>query len=95
MTLTGTNFGTATGEISVSVDGIAGTVTACDDTSITFNTGVQASYVPTTLSITRTGKGYFNTKGTYFIYAFLWSEESTWGGETPPSDGQSVSIPAG
>ena len=95
VTLTGTGFGTTPEDVSVTVDGIVGTVTACTDTEITFDTGEQTVYTASTLDINIAGKGDVNTKGQYYIYAYLWSEESTWGGETPPSDGQSVHIPTG
>ena len=48
-----------------------------------------------TLEVTVAGKGEANTKGLYFLYVHRWSEESTWGGEVPPREGESVSIPAG
>ena len=95
VTLTGTGFGTTPEDVSVKVDGYDATVTACTDTSLTFDTGVRSTLVEPTLSINVAGKGYANTIGHHFLYVYLWSEESTWGGETPPSAGQSVHIPAG
>jgi len=95
ITLTGTNFDTTAGDITVTVSGVAATVDTCTDTEITFTTGAQTAYTADTLVITHASEGYFNTKGFYYIYGYLWSEESTWGGETPPLDGQSVHIPTG
>jgi hypothetical protein len=30
-----------------------------------------------------------------FRYVSLWSDEETWGGDTPPLEGESISIPKG
>jgi hypothetical protein len=39
--------------------------------------------------------GYVATKGLTFKYVSLWSQTQTWGGDLPPLEGESISIPKG
>jgi hypothetical protein len=97
VTVAGANFSTNMSEITVKVDGYAGTVTASTATSITFTTAERTVPFPTKLSllINVAGKGDANTNGLKFLYVYRWSDRSTWGGEVPPRKGESVHIPAG
>lgn len=54
-------------------------------------------YVPgnPTVSIEIDGFGLVATQGLVYRYASLWSDTETWGGDVPPLEGESVSIPSG
>lgn len=92
---TGTGFGTTSSSVTVTIDDINCVVSTVTDTSITCVTGPREFYVTASLEIMITGKGLVATKGLVYLYADLWSADTTWGGEVPPRDGESVVIPAG
>lgn len=54
-------------------------------------------YVPNdpTVTIEIEGFGYAATQGLVFRYVSLWSDYETWGGDIPPLEGESVSVPTG
>ncbi|OMJ78805.1 hypothetical protein SteCoe_21333 [Stentor coeruleus] len=91
----GTGFGTTSGFVTVTIDDVNCAVSTVTDTLITCVTEPRELYVTASLEIMITGKGLVATKGLVYLYADLWSADTTWGGEVPPRDGESVVIPAG
>jgi hypothetical protein len=69
---------------------------AATATSVTCTSGKKPGLIPVaTLSISISGQGQVATQGLTYIYANLWSDTTTWGGEFQPMEGESVWIPAG
>lgn len=66
------------------------------DTSIVCTTS-DKPYVPDTplAKISIDGLGLVATQGLVFRYVSRWSDTETWGGDVPPLEGESISIPAG
>ena len=95
VTLTGTNFGNLISDISVLIDGVSCKVFFVSSTRIDCTTGARLNYVKPSLTIYKNNSGFVSTQGLLFIYADLWSDHRTWGGEVPPRDGETVQIPAG
>jgi hypothetical protein len=104
LVLTGVNFGTVKSELLIVVCGYAvpeAKITALTDSSITIDlpkkSEISASaYTASTLTLSRQAYGsVLNASGKAFTYMALWSDLSTWGGEVPPRDGETVHIPKG
>lgn len=84
MTITGTGFGTVSGNVKVTIDGIDCPVSTISDTQIVCTTGARAS-LPAANSFTVTVSGNVATaKTNSFLYANRWSSELTWGGDFAP-----------
>ena len=94
VTLTGENFNSDTA--SVKFDNRVCTVSSISSTEIVCVTD-DKPYVPDQplTQITIGGKGNVATQGLVYRYVSLWSDTETWGGDIPPMEGESVSIPAG
>lgn len=72
------------------------TVLSATKTSVTCRTSSRPGLYPDTkLDIKIQGMGSVATQGMLFRYANYWSEESTWGGEFQPLEGDMVYVPAG
>ena len=101
LTLTGSGFSDVVANVAVYIDGVACTVQTASTTEITCTTGAapeisnRRSSLESELSISFTDQGDTITNGIKYFYVDKWSDESTWGGITPPREGDSVSIPAG
>jgi hypothetical protein len=93
LTITGTGFSSTADENTVVIDGVACVVSASTDTTITCTTGARPNFVKPTL-VVRSNNQNAATTLTYW-YIDLWSSPLTWGGESPPREGDSVIIPAG
>jgi len=89
VTLTGTKFpaGTAT----VSFDNRDCAVQSQSETEVVCITS-DKPYIPDTpkLQIDFEGAGYAATGANIFRYVSLWSDPETWGGDTPPLEGESI-----
>lgn len=71
-------------------------VTAATSTSVTCTTGKRPGLYPDpTIDIKISGKGSVATQDLVFRYVSYWSDETTWGGEFAPLEGESVWVPAG
>eukprot|EP00898_Chlorokybus_atmophyticus_P004648 jgi/Chlat1/5184/Chrsp33S05041 len=97
ITLAGNYFGTAAGDLQVHIDGvecvIQGSVTT---NAITCRTGLRDAPVEPSIVVTRVGVGSAAIDPTaVYRYIDRWSAPSTWGGEAPPGEGDSVYVPAG
>lgn len=46
-------------------------------------------------SVTIYAMGRMATQNLVFRYVSVWSNPETWGGDAPPLEGESISIPAG
>ena len=94
VTLTGTNF--PVGAATVTFDNRVCTVQSQSDTEVICITD-DKPYVPDTpkLQIDFEGAGYAATGGLVYRYVSLWSDPETWGGDTPPLEGESIQIPTG
>ncbi|KAK0070514.1 fibrocystin-L [Biomphalaria pfeifferi] len=93
LTITGTNFGTSIGDVSVKISGVACDVTEVTDNQIKCRTGA-ASSGNSLVEVNRLNQGLSKQISAAFQYIDLWSSPSTWGGESPPADGDFVVIPA-
>lgn len=47
------------------------------------------------MTVTINGVGNVALQGNTFTYVSAWSESSTWGGDFPPIEGDSIHIPPG
>ena len=95
LTITGENLGSVAADVQVTIDGIDCPIKTVSSTSIVCTTGERLAFVPATLEVLIAGKGLAATQGFTFLYADLWSSSTTWGGEVPPREGESVWIPKG
>lgn len=95
LVLTGENFINA-GTATVFIDGRECTGAVMTATTITCTTS-DKPYTPDepVLSIVIDTLGAVATQGLVFRYVSLYSEPTTWGGDIPPLDGESISIPKG
>ena len=86
-----------TGDVSVSIDGIACAVQTVSDTQVVCISGSRPGLyeMDPTLVIRVAGKGKADNLGNFFRYVSLWSQDSTWGGRFAPVDGESVIVPKG
>ena len=95
LVITGSGFGTVMNQATVTIDNVPCVITSISNTNIACTTGPRPIYTPTSFEIFIINKGYAALRGLYYLYADLWSSDTTWGGEVPPRDGESVTIPAG
>ena len=95
VTITGSSFGSNANDVTVTIDGIQASIISVSSSSIRVTTDPRPSYVASHLEVLIDGYGCANTKGFQFLYADLWSDTATWGGEVPPREGEFVQIPAG
>eukprot|EP00976_Prorocentrum_cordatum_P098231 1191315-Prorocentrum_minimum.AAC.1 len=58
-------------------------------------TRARATFVPPSVAVTIAGAGMAASMGKSFLYTDRWSAPSTWGGNPPPREGESVVIPFG
>lgn len=58
-------------------------------------TGSRPGLVKTSLIFNINGKGRVSLQGIVYTYVNLWSDQTTWGGEFAPVDGDLVYLPAG
>ena len=93
VTLTGTNL-LGNSVASVLFDKRECTVDSHTDTQIICTTS-DKPYVPDspTVEINIDGFGLVATQGLIFRYVSRWSDTETWGGDIPPLEGESISIP--
>ncbi|CAF4979579.1 unnamed protein product, partial [Rotaria socialis] len=95
LTITGTNFPTSIGGVTVSITDVQCSVQTVSSTSIICLTG---SYNQTTIQasvIVSLGNGGNAVGSAQFQYIDLWSSPWTWGGNSPPEEGTIVSIDSG
>ena len=95
VTLTGENF-PADATATVTFDDRVCTVQSQSTTEIVCLTN-DKPYVPDSprMSINFEGFGQMATSDLVYRYVSLWSDTETWGGDIPPLEGESVSIPTG
>jgi hypothetical protein len=96
VTLTGSNFAGAAEQTTVLFDDRECVVQSISTTEITCLTS-DKPYVPDTpyCEIIIESMGNVATQGLVYRYVSLWSDTETWGGDAPPLEGESISIPAG
>eukprot|EP00361_Fabrea_salina_P003869 CAMPEP_0202427040 /NCGR_PEP_ID=MMETSP1345-20130828/1320_1 /ASSEMBLY_ACC=CAM_ASM_000843 /TAXON_ID=342563 /ORGANISM="Fabrea Fabrea salina" /LENGTH=3382 /DNA_ID=CAMNT_0049037631 /DNA_START=76 /DNA_END=10221 /DNA_ORIENTATION=+ len=92
LTLSGQGFET---NAQVFIDGVECVVSTVTTTQIVCTTGQRPEYKEPSLEVLNPTKGKAATKGLTFSYSELWSELTTWGGEVPPMEGETVHIPKG
>ena len=95
VTFTGTGFSTNVADYKIVIDGIPCPVSAATATTATCTTGKRPGLVKTSLEFLINGKGRVSTQQKEFKYVNLWSDQTTWGGEFAPVDGEMVYIPPG
>lgn len=95
VTFTGTGFSSTITDYEIIIDGINCPVSKATATSATCTTGKRPGLIPTSLVFNIKGKGRVATQGNVFTYVNLWSDQTTWGGEFAPVDGEMVYLPAG
>lgn len=93
---TGTTFSSLMSDYTITLDNVNCVVTAASTISVTCTTGKRPGLYPTpTIEIKIAGKGSVATSDLVFRYVNYWSDESTWGGDFLPMEGESVWIPEG
>lgn len=94
VTLTGENLGGVSAPTLVYFDGRDCAIESQSDTQIVCVTE-DKPYVPDepTVEINIEGLGHVATQGLVYRYVSLWSDTETWGGDIPPLEGESISIP--
>ncbi|CAF3091006.1 unnamed protein product [Rotaria socialis] len=95
LTITGTNFPTALGAISVSIAGVSCNVQSVSQTVVICFTGSYSAttiQAPVIVSMTNAGIAAGSVQ---FQYINLWSSPWTWGGNPPPEAGELVVIDGG
>ena len=95
VTFTGTQMSSDTSKYTIIIDGIVCEPTAATTTSVTCTTGKRPGLIPTSLYIYIEGQGLVSNRGLVFTYVNMWSQDTTWGGEFAPMEGESVWIPEG
>lgn len=95
VTLTGSNFGTATSAV-VLLNGSPCNVTSVTSTSIVCTTAPRCGIEPSSLVVVLPGAGAAVSNSTVrFRYIDRWSQLTSWYNFQPPMDGDSVLIPRG
>jgi hypothetical protein len=92
---TGTGFSDTFADYNIVIDGIVCEATAATITSVTCTTGSRPGLVVSSLVIEIAGMGRVSIQGKQYIYANAWSSTTTWGGEFPPLEGESIYVPKG
>jgi hypothetical protein len=97
VTFTGEGFTSTTSDYTILIDDVPCAVSAATTTSVTCTTGprIGAWTKDPQLTISIAGKGLVAIQGNTFRYVSLWSSLSTWGGQFPPIDGESVALTTG
>jgi hypothetical protein len=91
----GENFPTDTSLYTITLDGINCPVTAATSTSVTCTSGPRPGLIETHTEIFITGQGLVSNNELVFTYVSFWSDDTTWGGEFAPMEGESIWIPTG
>lgn len=94
LTITGSGFGTTQSAVTVEVDNVPCAVSAVSDTQIVCTTGKREVFVKPKLVVSIAGQ-HAENQGNSYLYIDLWSSSLTWGGESPPREGDTVAIPQG
>jgi len=95
VTFTGSDFSDDISKYSIIIDGIECPVSAATTTSVTCTTGKRPGLRESTLEIYIDGVGLVSNRGILFKYSSFWSDDTTWGGEFAPMEGETVYVPAG
>jgi hypothetical protein len=95
VTFTGSFPSTTASLYSITIDGIDCPVSDVTTSTITCTTGGRPGLIESSLEIYVEGYGLVSTDELLFRYVSLWSDDTTWGGEFAPMDGESVSVPPG
>jgi hypothetical protein len=95
VTFTGTNLVTDTALYSIVIDGRSCTVTAATTTSVTCTTDHRPGLISPSLEIFVDGMGLVSNQELLFRYVSMWSDDTTWGGEFAPMEGESIYVPEG
>jgi len=64
-------------------------------TELTCTTGPRPGIVKSSLDISFKAIGNAALNGNNFVYVSAWSETSTWGGDFPPAEMESIHVPIG
>lgn len=95
VTFTGSNFVTDTSKYSIIIDKRTCAVTAATTTSVTCTTDHRPGLVSPSLEIYVDGMGLVSNQQKLFRYVSMWSDDTTWGGEFAPLEGESIHVPEG
>ena len=95
VTFTGTNFVTDTTKYTIIIDGRTCPVTAATTTSVTCTTDHRPGLISPSLYIYIDGMGLVSNQELLFRYVSMWSDDTTWGGEFAPMEGESIYVPEG
>ena len=93
VTFTGAGFQNDIANVNVLIDNLNCAILNVTATTISCITAPQTNCIENSLSIYFITRGYASTRGLTFKYADNWSSVTTWGGEVPPREGESVYIP--
>jgi hypothetical protein len=96
VTFTGKNFVADTTLYTIFIDGEICQVQSATLTSVSCKTSSRPGLYPEpSLEIRISGMGRVATRDLVFRYVSYWSDETTWGGEFQPVEGDMVYVPAG
>ena len=95
ITFSGTSFSDDISKYTIIIDGIECPVSAATTETVTCTTGSRPGLRETTLEINIDGVGKVSNRGVLFRYVSTWSDDTTWGGEFAPMEGETIYIPAG
>jgi hypothetical protein len=95
VTFSGTGLSATQSDYSILIDNVLCPVTASSTTQVTCTTAPRPGLVESSLSISINGVGRVSTHGKLFRYVSMWSDDTTWGGEYAPVDGESIYVPKG
>ena len=96
VTFTGKNFVADTSLYTILIDGKLCQVQSASLTSVSCKTSSRPGLYPDpSLEIRISGLGRVATRDLVFRYVSYWSDETTWGGEFQPVEGDMVYVPAG
>lgn len=95
ITFTGSGLSSTSSDYTITIDGVDCPVSSASFTEVVCVTGERLGLVDSSLEIYIDGYGYVSNNEVIFKYVSLWSDETTWGGDFAPIEGDSVHIPAG
>jgi hypothetical protein len=96
ITITGTGFVDPQSDIKVTIDGIDCPIKSMTATQIVCTSGPRPVFTESTFVVSQKSSGHAaNKNNLVFAYVDRWSDPNTWGGESPPREGDSVYIPPG
>ncbi|KAJ8273405.1 hypothetical protein GJAV_G00101260 [Gymnothorax javanicus] len=87
LTITGSNFGSNSSAVAVTIAGSVCDIESATDTRIICITHSQPRSQETKVLVNINDRGFADTDNADFFYIDVWSSKYTWGGKSPPEAG--------